>query len=64
MRYVFMMESSLGAFWIAKNASFLHMDKEAWSDCRDAQADLSFYGVHMLEATFVSTLAFWLKIQF
>ena len=30
-------ESSLGAFWIAKDAKFLHADNENWSDCADAK---------------------------
>ena len=32
---------SLGTFWIAKDAKFLHADKEDWLDCVDVQADLS-----------------------
>ena len=42
-------ESSLGAFWIAKIAKFLHADNEDWSDCADAQADLSLRLAHMSE---------------
>ena len=34
-------ESSLGTFQITKDARFLHADKEDWSDCADAHADLS-----------------------
>ena len=30
-----------GAFWIVKNANFLHADNEDWSDCADVRADLS-----------------------
>ena len=44
-------ESSLCAFWIAKDAKFLHMDNE-YSDCEDAQADLSLRWVHMSDGTF------------
>ena len=28
-------ESSLGAFWKAKDAKFLHVDKKDWSGCAD-----------------------------
>ena len=34
-------ESSLCAQWVAKDPSFLHADREDWSDWADAQADLS-----------------------
>ena len=37
-------ESLLDAFWIAKDATFLHADNELWSDCADVQADLSLVG--------------------
>ena len=40
-------ESSLGIFWIAKDANFLHMDKGDWSNCSDTQADLSLCWVYM-----------------
>ena len=33
-------ESSLKAFWIAKNAKFLHASIKDCSDCMDVQADL------------------------
>ena len=40
-------ESSLyGAFWIAKDAKFLHADNGDWSDCTEAQDDLSLWWVH------------------
>ena len=45
-------ESSLDAYWIAKDARFLHADNEDWSDCADAQADLSLHWTHMSEGTF------------
>ena len=45
-------EFSLGAFWIAKDAKFLHADNEDWSDCADAQADLSLHWAHMSDSTF------------
>ena len=32
---------SLDAFWIAKDAEFIHADNDDWFDCADAQADLS-----------------------
>ena len=35
-----------------KNATFLHTDKEDWSDCADAQAYLSLRWAHILEGTF------------
>ena len=34
-------ESSLNAFWIVKDAKFLHADNEDWSDCTNTQANLS-----------------------
>ena len=34
-------ESSLGAYWIAKDAKFIHVTQQLWSDCADAQAGLS-----------------------
>ena len=45
-------ESSLGAWWIARDAIFLHADKEDWSDCANAQADLSLPLAHMSGGTF------------
>ena len=45
-------ESSLGAFWIAKDAKFLYADNEDWSDCTDAQTDFSLRWTHMSEGTF------------
>ena len=45
-------ESSLGIFWIAKVAKFLQADNEDWSDCADAQADLSFRREQISEGTF------------
>ena len=39
-------ESLLGAFWITKDADFLHADNE---DCLNAQDDLSFRWTHMSE---------------
>ena len=40
-------ESSLCAQWVAKNPSFLHADREDWSDWVDAQADPSLWWAHM-----------------
>ena len=41
-------ESSLGAFWIAKDAKFLPVDKEeSVQTARDAQADLSLRWEHL-----------------
>ena len=37
--------------WVAKNAKFLHADNEDWSDCADAQADLSLRWATMSEGT-------------
>ena len=34
-------ESSLGAFWIANDATFLYAGNEDFDDCADAHADLS-----------------------
>ena len=39
-------ESSLCALWIAKDQMLLHADSEDWSDCADAQADLSLRWAH------------------
>ena len=50
-------ESSLGAFWIAKGAMCLHAGNEDWSDCADAQADLSHRWSHMSEGTFSNIAA-------
>ena len=33
----------------SKDAKFLHADKKDWSDCADAQADLSLHCLHMSE---------------
>ena len=54
-------ESSLGAFWIANDAKFLHADNEDWSDCADVQADLSLHWAHMSEATYSHVAAQILK---
>ena len=43
-------ESSLGAFWIAKVS--LCGQRRLWSDCVDAQADLSLRWAHFVEGTF------------
>ena len=40
-------QSSLCAQWVAKEPSFLHVDREDWSDWADAQADLSLLWAHM-----------------
>ena len=45
-------ESSLGAFLLAMDAKFPYADNEDWSDCANAQADLSLRWVHMWEGTF------------
>ena len=37
-------ESSLGLFWIAKDAKCLHADNGDWSESVAAQADLIFVG--------------------
>ena len=41
-------ESSLCAQWVAKDPSFLHADRELWSDWADAQADLSLRWAHVI----------------
>ena len=38
-------ESSLDIFWIARDAKSLHKENRFWSDCTDAQTDLSLYWV-------------------
>ena len=48
----FRSESSLSAIWIAKDAKFLHAVNEDWSDCGDAQADLSLRWAILSEGTF------------
>ena len=40
-------ESPLDKFLIAMDAKFLHADNENWSDCIDAQADLSLHRMYM-----------------
>ena len=45
-------ESSPVAFWISIDTKFLYADNEDWSDCADAQADLSLRWAHMPEGTF------------
>ena len=42
-------EYSLGTIWIGKDAKFLHVDNEDWSDCADMQGDLILHWVHMSE---------------
>ena len=49
-------ESSLGTFWIAKAAKFLHVDKKDWSDCPDVRAGLSHRWAHVLEALFTEAV--------
>ena len=51
-------ESSLGAFWVAKDASSLHVDKKDWSDSVDAQAGLRHRLTYMYksEGTFSHVL--------
>ena len=50
-------ESSLGTFWIAKDAKFLPADKEDWSGCSDAQADWSLRWAHMSKGMFSNVVA-------
>ena len=45
-------ESSLGAFWIVKDAKFLHAAQADWLDCSDAQADLCHRREYKPEGTF------------
>ena len=40
-------ESLLCTQWVVKDLSFLHADSKDWSDCVDAQADLSLRWNHM-----------------
>ena len=55
-------ETSLGAFWIAKDKIFLYADNEdsdqttrrLWSDYAEAQGDLSICWARMSEGTFSS----------
>ena len=57
-------ESSLGAQWVAKDPSFLHVDSEDWSDWADAQADLSLRWAHSHFVGFVmSQLTWWDKMK-
>ena len=46
-------ESSLGAFWITKDVTFLHADCEDWSSLASVQADLSLRRVHMSDGWFL-----------
>ena len=45
-------ESSLGAFWIGKDAKFLHEGNEDWTDCTQTQADLSLRRAHTSQDIF------------
>ena len=60
-----MTESSLGAFWIAKNTKFLHGDNKNGSDCAEVQADLTLHWTHMSKGTFshdaaqIKPVIFW-----
>ena len=45
-------ESSVDAFWIAKDVNVLFGQRRLWSDCADAQANLSLRWVHISEGTF------------
>ena len=45
-------ESSLGAFWIAEDAKFLHADNEGSDQNADAQGESSLRFVHMCKGTF------------
>ena len=45
-------EYSLDAFWITKDAKFLNADNEDWTDCADAQTDMSLCWVYTSEETF------------
>ena len=44
--------SSLDAYWIPKDSTFLHVNNEDWSEFIDAQTNLSLRWAHMLEGTF------------
>ena len=47
-------EPPLGAFWIGKDAKVLGTFRQPrlWSDCTDAQVDLSLPKAHMADGTF------------
>ena len=51
-------ESSLGAFWIAKDAKFLHADNKGFDQTADAQADLRLHLPHKSEVTITKTRLF------
>ena len=42
-------ESSLSAFWIAKDVQIFHADNEDFDQTSDAQVDLSLHSTHMSE---------------
>ena len=42
-------------FWTAKDAKFLHVDNEDWSECADAQADLFSLGAILRRYLFSRT---------
>ena len=48
-------ESSLCTQWVAKGPSFLHADREDWSDWADTQADLSLRWAHTHFVGFVES---------
>ena len=53
-------ESSLGIFWIAKDAVSICGQRRLLSDCADAQANLSLRWAHRWEGTFITL---WLKYK-
>ena len=58
---IFRSEATLRAFWIAEDSKFLHVGNEDWSDCAEAQTDLSFHCVHKSEGTFSHVGAHFIK---
>ena len=57
-------ESSMDAFWIARDAKFLFScrQRKLWSDFADAQADLTLCWAHMSDVTerFIALRLIWL----
>ena len=44
-----------GTFWTAKDAKFLQLDHEVWSDCVNEQADFSLHWVTCSKICFLSS---------
>ena len=53
-----------GHIWIDKDAYFLHMDDDDWSDREDVQADLSVHWAHNWKSMFSENAAHTISSQY